>query len=316
MRLAALLLALLLPVGALAQDFPTKPVRIVVPFQPGGGSDTLARLLGEKIGPKWGQPIVVENRTGAGGNVGAEFVAKAAPDGYTLFLSSPGPLVINKSLYAKLAFDPEAFVPIGIIATNFSVLAAHPKTGVDSVPALIAYARANPDKLNYASGGSGTTPHLAMELLKSLSGVRITHVPYKGVAPGFTALLGGETDLMFVDTYLALPHVRTGKIRALALGGGARSALLPGVPVMSEIVPGFDYQVWQGMVAPAGTSAAVVTKVSAAIAEAVKQPDVVKRLADMGLETVGSTPGEMAAVMKADRERWGRVIRETGAKAD
>jgi tripartite-type tricarboxylate transporter receptor subunit TctC len=318
MRLGALFLALFLALPALlhAQDYPSKPVRIVVPFQPGGGSDTLARLLGEKIGPRWGQPIIVENRTGAGGNLAAEFVAKSAPDGYTLFLSSPGPLAVNKSLYASLPFDPDTFVPVSIIATNYAVLAVNQKTGLDSVPALIAYARANPDKLNYASGGSGTTPHLAAELLKSSAGLRITHVPYKGVAPGFTAVLAGETDMMFVDVYLALPHVRSGKIRALALAGGRRSALLPGVPVMAEFVPGFDYQVWQGMVAPAGTPTAVVSKISSAIAEAVKQPDVVKRLADVGLEAVGSTPAEMGVVMKADRERWGKVVRETGARAD
>jgi len=304
------------PVALFAQDYPTKPIRIVVPFQPGGGSDTLARLLAEKLITKWNQPVIVENRAGAGGNLAAEFVAKSAPDGHTLFLSSPGPVVINKSLYASLPFDPDTFVPVSIIATNYSVLAVHPGVGLDSVASLIAFARANPGKLNYASAGSGTTLHLAGELFKSMAGVQITHVPYKGAAPGFTGLLGGEVDMMFVDVYIALPHVRSGKLRALALGGGKRNPLFPGVPVMSEVVRGFDYQVWQGMVAPAGTPDAVVNRLSAAIADAVRQPDVTKRLADVGLEAVGSTPAEMGTVMRQDRERWGKVIRETGAKAD
>ena len=318
MKLASLLLAaaLAFPLASPAQEYPARPIRIVVPFQPGGGSDTLARLLGEKLTARWSQPVIVENRAGAGGNLGAEFVARSAPDGYTLFLSSPGPLVVNKSLYASLPFDPDAFVPVSIIATNYSVLAVHPRAGLDSVAALIAYARASPDKLNYASAGSGTTPHLAGELFKSLAGVRITHVPYKGAGPGFAGLLGGEVDMMFVDVFIALPHVRSGKLRAIALGGGRRNPLFPGVPVMAEAVPGFDYQVWQGIVAPSGTPAAVVGKLSGAVAETVRQPDVAKRLAEVGLEAVGSTPAEMGAVMKQDRERWGKVVRETGARAD
>ena len=313
---ACLALLAALPAFAAAQDYPARPIRVVVPFPPGGGSDLLARLLGEKLQAKWGQPFIVENRTGAGGNLAAEFVARAAPDGYTLLLSSPGPVVINKSLYATLPFDPDAFVPVGIIATTYGVLVVHPKTGLESVAALIAYARANPDKLNYASAGSGTTPHLAAELLKSSAGLRITHVPYKGVGPGFAAVLGGEADLMFVDLFLALPHVRSGKLRALALGGGKRNPLLPGVPVMSEVLPGFDYQVWQGIVAPAGTPAAVVAKLSAAVGDVVRMPEVAKRLADSGLEPVGSTAAEMGVVMRQDRERWGKVVRATGARAD
>ena len=314
--LRPLLLALALPLALHAQDYPAKPVRIVVPFQPGGGSDTLGRLLAEKLSARWGQPVVVENRAGAGGNVGAGFVAQSPPDGYTLLLSSPGPVVINKSLYGSLPFDPDLFVPVSIIATNYGVLAVHPRAGLDSVAALIGAARAAPDKLNYASAGSGTTPHLAGELFKSLSGVRITHVPYKGAGPGFAGLLGGEVDMMFVDVFIALPHVRSGKLRALALGGGRRNPLLPGVPVLSEVLPGFEYSVWQGLVAPSGTPAAVASRLSAAVAEVVRQPDVVKRLADVGLEAVGSTPAEMGAVMRQDRERWGKVVRETGARAD
>ena len=310
----AFALAFALPLHA--QDYPSRPVRIIVPFQPGGGSDTLARLLAEKLNAKWGQPVIVENRAGAGGNLGAEFVAKAPPDGYTLLISSPGPVVINKSLYSSLGFDPDTFVPVSIIATNYGVLAVHPKVGLDSVAQLIATARASPDKLNYASAGSGTTPHLAGELFKSMAGMRITHVPYKGAGPGFAGLLGGEVDMMFVDVFIALPHVRSGKLRALALGGGKRNSLLPGVPVLSEVLPGFEYQVWQGMVAPSGTPAGVVSRLSVAVAEVVKQPEVAKRLADVGLEAVGSTPAEMGVVMKADRERWGKVVRETGARAD
>ena len=311
-----LLLALALPLALHAQDYPSRPVRIVVPFQPGGGSDTLGRLLAEKLTARWGQPVVVENRAGAGGNLGAGFVAQALADGHTLLLSSPGPVVINQSLYKSLPFDPDGFVPVSVIATNYGVLAVHPRTGLADVAALVAAARAAPDKLNFASAGSGTTPHLAGELFKSMAGVRLTHVPYKGAGPGFAALLAGEVDLMFVDVFIALPHVRAGRLRALALGGGARNPLLPGVPVMSEVLPGFEYSVWQGLVAPAGTPAAVAARISGAVADIVRQPDIARRLADVGLEAVGSSPAEMGAVMRQDRERWGKVVRETGARAD
>ena len=311
-----LLLALALPLSLHAQDYPSRPVRIVVPFQPGGGSDTLGRLLAEKLTARWGQPVVVENRAGAGGNLGAGFVAQALADGHTLLLSSPGPVVINQSLYKSLPFDPDGFVPVSVIATNYGVLAVHPRTGLADVAALVAAARAAPDKLNFASAGSGTTPHLAGELFKSLAGVRLTHVPYKGAGPGFAALLAGEVDLMFVDVFIALPHVRVGRLRALALGGGARNPLLPGVPVLGEVLPGFEYSVWQGLVAPFGTPASVASRISGAVADIVRQPDVARRLADVGLEAVGSSPAEMGAVMRQDRERWGKVVRETGARAD
>lgn len=311
-----LLLALALPLALHAQDYPSRPVRIVVPFQPGGGSDTLGRLLAEKLTARWGQPVVVENRAGAGGNLGAGLVAQSSPDGHTLLLSSPGPVVINQSLYKSLPFDPDGFVPVSVIATNYGVLAVHPRTGFSDVAALVAAARAARDKLNFASAGSGTTPHLAGELFKSMAGVRLTHVPYKGAGPGFAALLAGEVDLMFVDVFIALPHVRAGRLRALALGGGARNPLLPGVPVLGEVLPGFEYSVWQGLVAPAGTPAAVASRIAGAVADIVRQPDVARRLADVGLEAVGSTPAEMGAVMRQDRERWGKVVRETGARAD
>ena len=311
-----LLLALALPLSLHAQDYPSRPVRIVVPFQPGGGSDTLGRLLAEKLTARWGQPVVVENRAGAGGNLGAGFVAQALADGHTLLLSSPGPVVINQSLYKSLPFDPDGFVPVSVIATNYGVLAVHPRTGFSDVAALVAAARAAPDKLNFASAGSGTTPHLAGELFKSLAGVRLTHVPYKGAGPGFAALLAGEVDLMFVDVFIALPHVRVGRLRALALGGGARNPLLPGVPVLGEVLPGFEYSVWQGLVAPFGTPASVASRISGAVADIVRQPDVAKRLADVGLEAVGSSPAEMGAMMRQDRERWGKVVKETGARAD
>ena len=311
-----LLLALALPLALHAQDYPSRPVRIVVPFQPGGGSDTLGRLLAEKLTARWGQPVVVENRAGAGGNLGAGFVAQSSPDGHTLLLSSPGPVVINQSLYKSLPFDPDGFVPVSVIATNYGVLAVHPRTGLADVAALVAAARAAPDKLNFASAGSGTTPHLAGELFKSLAGVRLTHVPYKGAGPGFAALLAGEVDLMFVDVFIALPHVRVGRLRALALGGGARNPLLPGVPVLGEVLPGFEYSVWQGLVAPFGTPASVASRISGAVADIVRQPDVAKRLADVGLEAVGSSPAEMGAMMRQDRERWGKVVKETGARAD
>lgn len=298
------------------QEFPSKPVRLIVPFPTGGGSDLLARILAQRLHTKWGQPVIVENRAGAGGNLGAEYVARSEPDGHTLLISSPGPLVINKNLYEKLGFDPDTLVPVSIVARNYAVLVAHPKVGVKDVRQLVALAKAQPDRLNYATPGNGSTPHLATELFKSMAGVKMAHVPYKGSGPAFTDLLGGQVDVMFADVFTALQHIRSGKLHALALGGGKRDPLLPNVPVMAEVIPGFGYMVWQGVVAPAGTPPVVTGNLSSAIAEVLNQPDVAKRLSEVGLEPVGSTPAEMAQVMNADRRRWGTVIRATGAKAD
>src|SRR5712691_8415250 len=314
--LLAAAFGLALCASAHAQDYPARPIRIVVPYPAGGSADLLPRIFAEKLGAKWGQAVLVENRPGAGGNIGAEFVYKAEPDGYTLFATAPGPLVVNQSLYRKLAFDPAQFVPVSVMAAIPNVLLVNPRVPAKSVDELIAYARANPGKLNYGSQGNGTTSHLTAELFKSTAGVSITHVPYKGSAPAMAALLGGEIDLMFDNLGVTLPHVKSGGLRALAVASEKRVASLPEVPAMSEILSGFTSVAWFGIVAPPKTPAPIAEKLSAAVAEAIRQPDVAKRLAALSAEPVGDTPAGMAAFMRRDGERWKSVIEAAQVKAD
>ena len=309
-------MAFALSVQAQEQDYPGSPIKIVVPAAPGATTDTLARIIADQLQRKWGQPAIVDNRAGAAGNIGAEYAIKANPDGYTLLFSYPAPLVVNKSLYPKLAHDPDAFGPVSLVGTAPLVLAMHPNGVANSVQQLIAFARANPNRLNYASQGNGTTGHLAAEMFKSLAGVMIVHVPYRSSAPAQTALLSGQVDMMFVELSSVLPQLSAGKLRALAVGGERRSPLLPEIPAMSEALPGFVALTWFGMVAPPGTPAAIVNKLSAAIAQALQQPDVAKRLLGMSVDAIGSTPAEMALFLRQERERWGKVIRATGATAE
>jgi tripartite-type tricarboxylate transporter receptor subunit TctC len=309
--------ALALSLAVQAQDYPSRPIKLVVSVPPGGSVDLIARLVAEKLRQKWGQPIVVENRAGASNNIGAEAVFKAPPDGYTLLFSPQTPLVINKSLYRKLSYDPEALTPVSMLATNPLVLIVHPKVPADSFQQLLAYAKANPDRLNYASGGTGTSPHLTGELFQSLSAVRIVHIPYKGVSLAVTGVLGGQVDMMFVDISTALPHIRSGAVRVLAVASDKRNSALPNIPASPEVLPGLLAETWFGMTAPPNTPAAIVHKLSAAVAEVLRQPEVVKQLLDMGnIEVIGSTPEEMAAFMRQDIARWGKVIRDTGATAE
>ena len=317
----ACLASLALTGTTLAQDpaagYPAKPIRIIVPFPPGGSADLMPRAVSEKLTARWGQPVVVENRPGAAGNIGAELVYKAEPDGYTLLSAPPPPLVINPSLYPKLAFNPAQFVPVTVIGSIPNVMLVHPKVTVATVAEFIALARANPDRFNYASQGSGTTSHLAAEMFKSMAGgLQITHVPYKGTAPALTDLLGGQVDLMFDNLGVSLPHVRSGKLKALAVGSERRFAGLPDVPAMAEVLPGFVSIAWFGVVAPPKTSPAIAEKLAAAIAEALKAPDVAKRLDSLSAVPIGSTPAEMAAFMKQETERYRGIIRAAGVKVD
>ena len=312
-----LLLFLLVSSTALAQEWPAKAVRIIVPFPAGGSADLLPRIVGEKLAERWGQAVIVENRPGAAGNIGADLVFKAEPDGYTLLAAPPPPLVINRLLYPKLSYDATQFVPMSVIAAIPNVLLVHPKLGVDSVAELIALAKSNPGKLNYASQGSGTTSHLTAELFKSMAGgLQITHVPYKGTAPALADLLGGQVDMMCDNLGVSLPHVRSGKLKALAVASTRRIASLPNVPSLSETLPGFESQAWFGIVGPPRTPAAIADKVSVSVMQALKLPEVQKRLADLSAEPMGLGPGETAAFMRQETERWGAVIRSAGVKLD
>jgi tripartite-type tricarboxylate transporter receptor subunit TctC len=303
--------------SAFAQAWPSKPIPWIVPYPPGGSDDIATRTVSERLTRMLGQAVVVENRPGAGGNIGAEFAYKAEPDGYTLFATAPGPLIVNQNLYRKLAFDPSQFVPVSVMAAIPNVLLVNPKVPAKSVEELIAYAAANPDKLNYGSQGNGTTSHLTAELFKSTAGgLKITHVPYKGSAPAMAALLAGEIDLMFDNLGVTLQHAKSGRLRALAVCSEKRVASLPEVPAMSEILSGFTSVAWFGIVAPPKTPAPIAEKVSAAVAEAIRHPDVAKRLAALSAEPIGNTPAEMAAFMRRDGERWKSVIESAQVKVD
>ena len=298
-----------------AQEYPSRPIKIVAPFPAGGSADLIPRVIGEKLSLKWGQPVIVENRAGAAGNIGAEYVFKAEPDGYTLLSSPPPPLIINPSLYRNLPFDPTQFVPIGIMVAIPNVVLVNPRVHVNSIRELIAYAKANPDRLNYASQGSGTTSHLTGEMFKSMAGVNIEEIPYKSSAQALTdALLGSDDGRTHVG--VSRQHVVSGKLKLLAVCSEKRVASLPEVPALAEILPGFEAVAWFGIVAPPKTPMPIAEKISAAVAEVLKLPDVRKRLADLSAEAIGSTPAEMAAFMKKDAERWRGVIRSAGVKAD
>ncbi len=298
-----------------AQDYPAKPVRLIVP-SPGGTVDVVTRLFAGKLAEKLGQTVFIENRAGAGGNIGAEAVFKAAPDGYTLLAAPPGPLVINKSLYARLAYDPDIFAAVAILATAPQVLVVHPKVKAENLGQLITFIKANPDRLNYGSAGSGSSLHLAAEMFKSMAGVKVVHVPYKGAGPALTDLTGGQVDMMFMDLGAILPHVRSGKLRALGVASDARNSLLPDVPTVKEMVPGFNSLFWAGLVGPPGMPSQIANRLASAIAEVTKQAEVSKRLIDLSFEANESTPAEMAAFMKLERQRWGAIIRATGATAE
>jgi len=300
---------------ALAQDWPARTVRIIVPFPAGGSADLLPRIVGEKLSERWGQPVIIENRPGAAGNIGAAAVYQAEPDGYTLLSAPPPPLVINRLLYPKLAYDSTRFVPMTVIAAIPNVLLVHPKVQANSVAEFISYVKSNPGKLNYASQGNGTTSHLTAELFKHLAGgLSITHVPYKGTAPALADLVGGQVEMMCDNLGVSLPHVRSGKLKALAVASARRVPSLPEVPALAETLPGFEAVAWFGIVAPPGTAGAIAEKVSAGVRDALKMPDVQKRLAALSAEPMGLTPAQSAEYMKQETERWAAVIRTANVK--
>ena len=302
--------------SAPAQDYPNRAIRIVVPLSPAGGTDGLARVVAAKLRDRLGQPVVVENRAGAAGNIGAEFVFNSPPDGYTLLFTQPAPLVVNKDLYGKLPFEPEKFVPIALVSLQDLLLAAHPGVPVKTLEELIAYAKANPGKLNYGSSGAGSAPHLAAELFKSMAGLDMVHVPYKGSGESQLAVLGGEVDFVFFAFSSALANARAGKLKPLAVGGTKRNPQLPDVPSVAEVVKGFQGSSWTALVAPPGTPPEIVDRLSTAVLAIVKEPDVRKRLLDAGDEASDATPAEMARFLDEERKRWGGVIRAAGITAN
>jgi tripartite-type tricarboxylate transporter receptor subunit TctC len=320
LRLAALAfiagVSATVPLAAAAQDFPSRAVKIIVPFPPGATVDTVPRIVGEKLSAKWGQPVVIENRAGAAGNIGGEAVANAAPDGYTLIASPPPPLAINQALYPKLAFDPTAFVPVTVLAEVANVLIVRKGLAPD-LKTLIAKAKAEPEKMTYGSAGNGSTPHLTMEWLKGLAGgIKIVHVPYRGSAPALTDLLGGQVDMMFDNLGNTLQYIQDGKLDAVAVGSAQRLKALPDVPTLSELFPGAVSVTWFGVVAPPNTPPALAQKISEAISETMKQPDVAKRFEAMSAVPVGGSPQDTGAFIKSESERWQKVIAAAGVKAE
>src|SRR5437879_3360208 len=316
-RLGAALCALLLGICAHAQDYPTRPVRIVVPFAPGGPNDIIVRLVAQKLTETWGQAFVVENRPGAGGNIGTDFVAKAAPDGYTLLSVGPGSLIINP-LIGKVPYDTARdFAPVTLMARAPNALVAHPSLAANSVKELIALARSQPGRIDYGSGGNGSTPHLAGALFAAMAGISLTHVPYKGTAPAMADLIGGQVQIAFLGIPTVLPHVRSGKLRVLAVTGKRRSPELPGVPTVDEAgAPGYELSPWYGLLAPAGTPRAIIGGLNAAVTQVLRIAEMKEKLAAQGAEVAGGSPEEFADLIRADSSNWPRIVKDAGIRIE
>ncbi len=315
-------LALALPLAtqpAAAQTpaaWPSKNIKIWVPNPAGGSADMFPRWIAEALAAKLGQVVVVDNKPGAAGNIAAEYLYNAEPDGYTLMAAPPPSLSINVSLYPKLNYDPAKFTPITILCMVPNALMVHPSVPANTVQELIQYAKANPDKLSYASQGNGSTSHLTAELFKQKTGVRMVHVPYRGDAPAMADLLAGHVHLMFGNVTQATSHLRTGKLKMLAVTSSKRQSQLPQVPAMQEIVPGVIAVTWFAVVAPPKTPPAIAQKLSTAMAEVLRSPDIARRFAEVGAEPVGNTPEELAQWMREDTERWRQVIKTGGVTID
>jgi tripartite-type tricarboxylate transporter receptor subunit TctC len=319
LALLALPLVLLVdPTPAHAQAFPNKPVRLVVPFPPGGPLDTVGRALAQKLTEAWGQSVIVDNRPGAGGNIGADLVAKAAPDGYTVVMGALSTHAVNPSLYAKMPYDAiKDFAPITLVAITPNVLVANPSLPVNSVRELVAYAKANPGTLAFGSGSNGSAGHLAGELFKADTGTDLLHVPFKGAAPAMQALLSGDIQLMFDNLASASAQVKAGKLKALAVTTARRSPLAPDLPTMAESgVPGFDISTWFGLLAPAGTPPEIVGRWNAEVGRILRTPDMRERLTAMGAEPAPDSPAEFAQFIASEAAKYARIVKVSGAKPD
>ena len=304
--------------AAWAQTFPVKAVRIIVAFPPGGGTDIVARLLGQKLAESWGQQAIVDNRAGASGVIGTEAAARAAPDGYTWFMGTMGNLTVNQHLYQKMAVDPQRDLTAlsQVVAVHF-VMVAHPSLPARGVKDLIALAKARPGQINYSSSGPGGAPHLGGELLKSMAGIDLAHIPYKGSGPSFTDLLGGQVSLTFDSLVQALPYIKSGKLNALAVLGSKRSALLPNTPTVAESgVPGYELTNWFGLVVPAATPRELVNRLYGDVSKALAQSDVREKLQAMGADVIASTPDQFAAFMRAETAKWAKVVRQANIRAE
>ena len=318
MKYVLVVAMLIFPALAMAQSYPAKPIRIVVPFPPGGIADLFARVIGQKFGEAWGQPAVVENRPGAGGNIGAEIVAKSPPDGYTLVTGSIGTHAVNVSLFSKLPYDPiRDFAPVSLIMEAEGLLVVHPSVPVKSVKELIALAKARPGQLAYASAGHGTAAHLSGELFKSMAKVDMVHVPYKGNVPAITDLMAGQTSLLYATMPTVLPQVQAGRLKALAVTSSTRSPAAPELPTIAEAaLPGYSVTNWIGFFAPAGTPRDVVVKLNAEVVRVMQAPEIQKRLLNEGAKFTPWTPDEFAGFVKSEIAKWAKVVKEAGIRVD
>lgn len=322
-RLAAIVCGAALAVvpgaaGARAEGFPEKPSHFIVGFTPGGPSDIIARALGQKLSEFWSQPVVIENRPGAGGNIAAEAAAKSPPDGYTWLLGNNSILATNQSLYKKLAFDPVAdFAPVALVAIQPNILVVNPAVPATSVAELIALAKARPGQLNYASSGSGAAAHLAGELFKTMAGVQMVHVPYKGAQPALTDVIAGQAQLMFATSASVIPYIKAGRLRALAVTTSKRSAAVPDLPTVSEAgVPGFEAITWHGVVVPRATPRALVERLNADIVKALQARDLRERLESLGAELAPGSPQDFADYIAREIPKWAKVVKDSGARAE
>ena len=315
---ATLAVLLSFPLLAAEQAYPSKPIRLVVPVPAGGSLDVVARAIGQKLTEAWGQPVVIDNRPGAGGNIGADLVAKSAPDGYTILEGALSTHAVNVSLYAKMPYDPiKDFAPITLVAVTPNVLVLNASYPVNSVPELLAYARANPGKLSFGSGSNGSAGHLAGELFKTEAGVDMVHIPYKGGAPALQALLAGDTQLMFDNLANSAAQIKAGKLKALAVTTAKRSSLMPELPTLSETgLPGFDIYTWWGFMAPAGTPKEIVAKWNAEVTRILNSPEMKAFFAQQGAEPAPDSPEQFAALIRSEISKYAKIVKQSGAKVD
>jgi len=303
--------------AAHAQSYPAKPVRMIVPYAAGGPLDDAARIVGQRLTEIWGQAVVVDNRGGAGGSIGADVVAKSAPDGYTLLLGNAGPMTINPSLQKALPYDPQRdLAPITLVSASPMVLVVHPSLPVKSVPDLVRFAKTRPGKLNYASAGIGNLQHLGMESLQTMAGIRMNHVPYKGAAPAFIDLISGQVELMFANIIGVLPHVRSARVRAIAVSTAKRATVLPDIPSVAEIYPDFDVNGWMGIFVPATTPREITAKLHEDIVKVLMRQDTRERLASQGAEVVAGTPEQLSAFVRRESALYAKIIQSSGIKTD